>query len=319
MIKVCFILSFIPIALLLMPTYVLEDNPKKSRILLVGNVFSEGSTSLLVWKGLQELGHDIKVWDTNITPKTPDGNFDISIVWTNNVPDINLLKGEKVFFYIDDTTFWEQNNKNLTVDNVTRGYDHVYTLHEIPNYESCHFGYDPDIHKKLYGFSNHHALDIAFIGTCRDTGRWDTIRTFNNSLPKKYAFKVWGNNWTLKHNSKVSFVLPCWQGIPVYFMDFTCIINSCKISIAQHFNSGPSTKDFEIPAIGNALMISDNVEAVSKIYPNMPVYHSVEELVGLVEYYLENESERLKIVNEMKKLCKPYSYKDQLKKIIEKI
>jgi spore maturation protein CgeB len=152
-------------------------------------------------------------------------------------------------------------------------------------------------------------IDIAFIGTCRDKQRYELVQKFAES--GKYV-DIFGNNWDF-FNPKMNVVKP------VYFKELNKTCNSSKIVISQHFYTGPSTHDFEFPACGGALMISDYFDGIKDIYPNVPIYKNANEAVELARYYLEHEEERQKLVDEMQQQAYQYSYKSQLKKLLDEI
>lgn len=279
------------------------------KLLLVSNYFSEGNTGNMVLKALNELGHSCYVWDTNLSKIPLSENYDIALAWTNNYPNPNLLKPPKILYFLDDPRWWELNDKNKSIENLAPNFDYVYTCMKIPGYKWMPMGNDPEIHKKIY---SQKGTDISFIGTLRDRERFEFILRFKALLSDKSSFRIYGNNWP----SNISG----WQGKAVYFSEFNRVCNDSRIVLNQHFCNGPSTKDLEIPATGT-LMISDYFKGIKELYPNTPVYEkgNVKEAVELCKYYLEHEEEREKLAKEMQQQAYVFSYKNQLKKILDEI
>ena len=159
---------------------------------------------------------------------------------------------------------------------------------------------DEEIHKKVELTPEEKEMyktDVLFIGTNRGN-RPLLIKKLAENFTK---FKLFGNNWEgLGIQSKA-----------IYFEEYVKAISGAKIFIAEHYDNCPSTKDFEVPCVGGALMISDK-EKMKEIYPMMPIYKNYDEAVKIAKYYLEHEEERQKLVKEMKEIALSYTYEKQL-------
>ena len=285
------------------------------KILLVASLFSEGNTALLVAKALNNLGHSVYFYNYVIEKKNINEDFDICIVWTNRPFYPKILKGKPFAYqYLDDPTFWKLANPEFHIDQMCKDFEHVFTNMKWEGYDSNRyhflpFGVLPEVHSFINTSKEERKIyesDICFIGTVRGN-RENFIRKIASKIDlKKYVFKIWGNGWDNIIKTK-----------PAYFYDMSKILSTSKIIITEHFKNGFSTADFEKPAIGGALILSD-LDMIKEIYPMCPVYHNEEELVNLINYYLEHEEERVKIVREMQVIAHTnFTYEKQLQKMID--
>lgn len=284
------------------------------RILLATNVFGEGNTGLLVAQALNNLGHSVLFWNLRVKEKPPEEGYDLAIIWINRPIPRHYFKTPVAFVYLDDPEFWDIENPKYSIDNCTQGYQYVFTNMKWGGFDGKKYifipmGCLPEVHgfvplsdaekKKL-------ETDVVFIGTNRGK-RAKLVREFREHLDKKYSLKVYGNNWKSEDIKTV----------PVYFYDFSSVLSASKIVITEHWKNGCSTNDFEKPAVGGALMITD-CQLVKQIYPMCPIYSTPKEAAEIALYYLEHEEERIKIVKEMQKIALTcFSYENQLNNIIK--
>jgi len=281
-------------------------------VLLIGNYFSPGATSIFVWKSLQYLGYSVDMWDPLVSPKSPRPNkeYDICLVWSNIIPNHNLIKAKKkILFYLDDTTYYHF-KPEMQLENVKKGFDQFYTCHLTKGYEDkwIPVGCEPGVHKPSKKIS--FEIDVIFIGTLRDERRKKFVYSLMDAFRKEnIVFRVAGNNWSV----------PEWIGSPVYFRDLNASCNQSKILLNIHYNTAPSTKIHEYAAAGGGLQISDDKEAVLKCYPGIPVYSDVEDCIRLVKYYLSHEKERKEKVKYLLHLSKNFTYDKQIKELMRRI
>ncbi|MDO8623117.1 MAG: glycosyltransferase [archaeon] len=285
------------------------------KILLIASLFSEGNTVLLVSKALNNLGHSVYFYNYVIEEKHVNDDFDLCIVWTNRPFDPKILNGKPfAYMYLDDPYFWKLAKPEFNIDVMCKDFEHVFTNMKWEGYDSNRYHFLPfgvlqEIHS-LINMSEEdikiYESDICFVGTVRGN-RENFIRKIASKIDlKKYKFKIWGNGWDSIIKTK-----------PAYFYDMSKILSTSKIVITEHFKNGFSTADFEKPAVGGALMISD-IDMIKEVYPMCPVYHNEDELLNIINYYLEHKDERLKIVKEMQIIAhKNFTYEIQLKKMIE--
>lgn len=295
----------------------------KKNIMLITHYFSLGNTGNFLIKALTSLGYSLTLIDPDqdIIPSTHSG---LTIVWSNYIPG-SLLKyhKHKILFYLDSDLFWRKNQPINSIENIGKGYDDIYTIVEIDGYKHLPFGCDPDIHKKIVLLPNEKRFlgaDVSFIGTIREDGRLKFIEEFVKKINDQFTFKIWGNNW-----KDVSFAKKYWREKAMYFNDFSAICSSSKIVLQIYYPDykpfqSNSTKDFEVTSVGGALyMINDTSYKVKEIFPKTPMFKTPEEAIELCKYYLNNEKERIKIVEENKIIAQKYTYEKQIKKVLDNL
>ncbi len=179
-------------------------------------------------------------------------------------------------------------------------------------------GYDPEIHfpvevkdpkeKEYYG------SDIAFIGT------WDKEREWWLSHLINYNLKIWGNDWD-RANKKLQ---EKWMEKPAYAEEFAKICNSSKIIlniIRKQDYSSHNMKTFEIPAC-KGFLLSNFSEEANEFFPEniaAVYYRDVDDLKNKINYFLQNEKERGKIIENAYNLLinNNHTYEDRVKSILK--
>ena len=284
------------------------------KILLIGNLYSRAGTScIFVIKALQELRHDVTIWDPINCIKPPKRNYDIALSWSNKKHDINLIKAKKkILYYLEDAEYASNQKDYPLVEllDYTKYYNQFFTMNKIPGYEDhwLPMGADPEQFKPIP--ARVFEKNVLFIGTFRGKEREEFINDVRNRLKEKgISLKIIGNGWN-GHEG--------WAGQAVYLNDLNYAMNCFKITINKHIgNLSPSQKVHQIICNGSTLLISDDKEAYKECYPMAPVWKNNDDLVEKIQYYLEHEEEREKLVNEMReKAIKDYPYKEQLKKLL---
>lgn len=282
------------------------------RILLATNYFSTGNTGNFIIKCLAELGHHILPWDFRIAPHNPPkGDYDLAIAYCVNDLTYGFRKDRpSVLVYLDDPAWWKGINHKALLENVAKPYTHTYTLNKLEGYKQIVLGCDKDVHKKVElreEDKNAYGSDATFIGTVRDKGRYNFVNEFISKLDRKYKMTLWGENWNKESQ-------------PIFFLGFNNVCNSSKVVLNEHFCNSPSTKVPEIMGCGGGLLICDNKPGVRGVSKKIPVYNSAKEAVELTEYYIENEEERKKLVDELQKIAyEKYTYKVQFKKLLKEV
>jgi spore maturation protein CgeB len=162
--------------------------------------------------------------------------------------------------------------------------------------------------KEYYG------SDIAFIGT------WDKEREWWLSHLINYNLKIWGNDWN-RANKKLQ---EKWMKKPVYAEEFAKVCNSSKIIlniIRKQDYSSHNMKTFEIPAY-KGFLLSNFSEEANEFFPEniAAVYYSdVDDLKNKINYFLQNEKEREKIIENAYNLLinNNHTYEDRVKSILK--
>lgn len=289
----------------------------KYRILLICRYFSLGTTALFVLKNLQQLGHNVFLWDTEIMSSPPEGDYDIALTWTNNIFDFSLVRAKKkVLYYLEDSDYYGQTSSSLgngkKIEEWLPFVDNYFTMNRLPGHEShwLPMGGDEEIHRTLNDFPNDNA--VLFVGTARDDNRINFARLLQEELQKNnIPLYLMGNGW---NESALS------MGVR-YFDNFNLIVNQFKIVVNLHMGKeSPSDKVHCITACGKALLINDNKEAYRECYPMAPVWDTVPELVEKILYYLQHDTERINLVKEMQSRChQDYCYRRQLERLIKTV
>lgn len=300
---------------------------QNKKICLITDYFNEGGSGKLVSKALT----DLEIQHTLIDPSHQDytslriHNFDVILVWRNFVFG-NLLPEEshKVLFYLDDPKWWEDNNRDWSIQNAMKGYNIVFTMQKIKGLEHLHvpMGCDSQIYSKypLGTFKKeeleYYGADVSFIGTLRDSGRLNLAEEFIKSMGQDIkSFKIWGNGW-----QNTEYARYYWMQKPVYFDSFVKVVSGSKIVINEHYCNSPNDKDFLVPCVGSALyLFDDKAYGTKEIYPMTPTFKDAKEAVELCKYYIANEEERLKLVQEMQTIARAYTYTIQMKKVLNMV
>lgn len=174
-------------------------------------------------------------------------------------------------------------------------------------------GYDPEIYKPEGDYYN--LPPIGFFGNNYGSGKFPLSRyrlQMNNLLHKHYRnrYGVYGNNWINKtgnFNASQSDEAMAYRGI--------------KIGInLSHFEEPMYSSDRILRIMGSGCF------CLAKDYPIMPykdgehlrTWTNFRELLDLIDYYLENESERKEIAaNGQKFVRENYTFDAMVKNIIK--
>ena len=83
-----------------------------------------------------------------------------------------------------------------------------------------------------------------------------------------------------------------------------------KISVKA---DAPTMRTFEIAGCGG-FQLSDYMPSIKTCFPMLPTFRNVVELKELIEYYLENDSERWEIAEKCMEICHhSFKYSDAAK------
>ncbi len=152
-------------------------------------------------------------------------------------------------------------------------------------------------------------IDIIFIGALHFT-KMPILAKIKRKFGKR--LKMYGlANWKRNVWFNINYRFPGWVR-PIPFEDFVGLYQRSKIGINIH-NRGEYTvgsyRLFDLPANG-VMQISDGGECLNRFFQvgdEAVGYDSTEELIELIEYYLDHESERERIaLNGFRRVLKDY-------------
>lgn len=167
-------------------------------------------------------------------------------------------------------------------------------------------GFDPDIHRKIdvSTFDNSYFdCDVTFIGGWSEK-KERYLSAIKNILPE-VNLKIWGGRWENATSSNLKSSI-MYAGILGDL--YTIGINSSKIVLGLVHEQviGSSSGDlitarsFQIPGAG-AFMMHERTPEIGIYFKEdkeIVCFSNEEELIEKISYYLNNESDRIKIANE---------------------
>lgn len=258
------------------------------------------------------------------------------LIWVDKGVFINLdntlkLKNYagKLVHYTPDMAFFENQSKYF--EKAINIYDFIITTKsaEIEKYKefvSVHKlvkttqGFSKDKHFPITQFENKDD-SVAFIGLA-EKHRFELIEhLINNNIHVKVAGMGWKK--FVKKNSENPFL--SYYGNGIYGEDYSKFISSSKFglgALAKRIPEFHTTRTFEIPACGTALLTEKNQETSSFFKDDEVIfYSSKEEIVEKINYYFNHQ-------NELKTVTKKgldrvntdgYDYESILNNILNKI
>ncbi len=151
-------------------------------------------------------------------------------------------------------------------------------------------GFDNEIHKPLTPFSDKDNC-VTFIGLC-EAAREKMIQSLiNNQIKVKLAGKGWMS--FIENNKKNPYLTYLGEGL--FSMDYTKLLSSSYFSLGLLYKQFPelhTTRTFEIPACGTALITEKN-EETSSFFTNEEAifYNDINDMIDKIKYYQENLDE----------------------------
>ncbi|WP_179348062.1 glycosyltransferase family protein [Winogradskyella pacifica] len=254
---------------------------------------------------------------------------DKGVFITKSTIEILRKQTDKLVHYTPDMAFYE--NKSAYFNSSMNLYDYLVTtkLAEIDTYLRhvskekllvTTQGYSKNIHKPTHAF-NQKDDSVVFIGLAEP----HRLEIAELLLKNGINLKLVGKNWEgfLAKNSKSKNLK--YLGEAVYDKAYSELISSSRFSLgllSKRFNEYHTTRTFEIPACGTALLTEKNIET-QKIYSDDEVifYDDNIDLVKKIVYYNKNSEklEELIIKGYERVKMGGYDYNSILKKIIEKV
>lgn len=213
-------------------------------------------------------------------------------------------KTKRLIHYTPDTAFLENQSRHFYKS--MHLYDYFITTKsfEIVNYENLvskekiYFtpqGFNKSLHKPKHQYDEK-IFGVAFIGLC-EPHREHVVKTLlDNNIPVYVA----GQNWQ-SFISKVNNPNLHYLGEGLFAEDYVNAISKTMFSIgllSKKFPELHTTRTFEIPACGTALITERN-EEVDEFYSDDEVikYSSLKEMVDKILYFRDH-NEQLKMLIE---------------------
>lgn len=177
--------------------------------------------------------------------------------------------------------------------------------------------------------------DISFLGTYLP-GKRKFFKDHVFPLKKEYNLRLYGQDWTISDRVKGNLQklgqflnLPVLKNIqkPKLPLDAERkIYSSSTISLNVHesyqiqYGGDCNERTFKVPAC-RGFQLVDNVTCIQdyfKINEEVVVYDSADDLIEKIHYYMNNPTERERIIEAgYKKVLKEHTYFDRAKKFIE--
>jgi hypothetical protein len=183
----------------------------------------------------------------------------------------------------------------------------------------CTQGYDPKVHKPYFDFNQ--KSGVVFIGHKEEEREF----VIGKLVDAKVQVAIAGNHWKSFADRRKGKDNLVYLGTGIYGDEYARSISGAFMSIGFLSKWIPelhTTRTFEIPACGTALVTERNDEILSVFSDTDVIYYQdLNEAVDKVVYYLGNRDALREIsVNGYRKVTMGgYSYRDLLEGIVKKI
>jgi spore maturation protein CgeB len=224
---------------------------------------------------------------------------DKAVFLTSKTTKLFKKKTKRIVHFTPDMAFFQNKSQHFIQSLPNYSITITTKTIEIPFYNKLKAsnqlitttqGYNPSVHRPYNNFSDK-TKDIAFIGLA-EPSRFKIIeKLINAGISVKIAGKGW-QKFVLKHqkNRNLKFF-----GEALYNEDYARFISSSLFSVgllSKKFPELHTTRTFEIPACGTALITERNTETTSFFNENEAIfYDSVEEIIEKIKYYQAHKQE----------------------------
>ena len=255
-------------------------------------------------------------------------------IYLTTIKQIKNSENVLVNFFPDNPLVVWNDSSNLDVLNSIREYDFFLSWSKIlmPAYISMGaknvyyfpFAYDQNLYneKSDLDLNNAYKCDVCFVGT------WEPYREmWLESLVKispEIDLSIWGNQWKdrLPINSKLRNYV---KGDAIYFNEMLSVFRMSKIVLnfirVQNYSSH-NMRTIETLASNAFLLTQRTDEQAVELFVedrHIACFAGIDELKSKIDYYLNNEGERISIQKEGEQKVKEYKLIDQLASLIEYI
>lgn len=240
----------------------------------------------------------IKSVNTYIREQLKEKEYDLiwvdkAIYLTKATTELLRQKAKKLVHFTPDTAFLS--NRSTLFNQSMSLYDYLVTT---KNFELSYYhkvipknrllritqGYDRAIHKPYYDF-NQKTGELVFIGLCEPSREQIIQQLIDNDIQVILAGRKWGRFVQRNTgNENLRYIGP-----DIWDSEYTRLISSCYFSLgllSKRFPELHTTRTFEIPACGTALLTERNEETGS-FYTDDEVifFDGIEDLVKKIKYY----------------------------------
>jgi spore maturation protein CgeB len=224
---------------------------------------------------------------------------DKAIYLTTETTQYLKSKTKCLIHFSPDTAFYANRSRHLF--KCLEVYDYVVTTKsfDVEHYHQyvpkeklilCTQGYDPVVHKRYYS-NEDKSRDLVFIGLCEPQRE----RIIQFLLEKGVSITLAGHGWRgfvsrYSGSPNLNYI-----GVSVQNDAYGSLISSAKFSLgllSKKFQELHTTRTFEIPACGTALLTESNEETRSFFNDDEAIfYESPEELVEKIVYFKNHPDE----------------------------
>lgn len=288
----------------------------------------------LVWRINKYIKTQISNLNSQHKVKITGSQYDL--IWLDKAVFITsttteLLRGLtiRLVHFTPDMAFFS--NSSLNFEKGLKLYDYVITTKSLEKEEYLKLiskeklivttqGFDSNIHKLVVPFSQKKNT-VAFIGLCEPFRESVIQKLINNKISVKLAGKGWVG--FVKKNKSNLFLN--FYGESLFSERYTQFIASAKFGIgllSKKFPELHTTRTFEIPACGTALLTESNSETTTFFKEDEAIfYDTTDDLISRV-IYLMNHPMELKVITTKchKKVTNGgFDYESILKKILNQV
>lgn len=205
-------------------------------------------------------------------------------------------KCQKLVYFTPDTSYYknyswhfEKSIKHFDCVVYTKSYeDHFYSSRIRPEGRFLTTqGFDKNIHKPYHKFDEKIAA-VAFVGLFEKSRGEIVQKLIDAGIYVKLAGKRW--NKFINANATNSFLEFLGEGL--WAQEYGQLLSSCYFSLghlSKRFPELHTTRTFEIPACGTALLTESNAETSSFFTSEEAIFYSSnEEAVTKIKHYINN-------------------------------
>jgi spore maturation protein CgeB len=279
----------------------------------------------------------IRKINSYVTQSLGDLNIkDYDLIWVDKAVFLSkkttlLLKSKakRLIHFTPDMAFYQNQSKHFLESLPLYDFSITTKTKEIPLYKQtiptnkliiATQGFKPSIHQPHHNFSEKQN-SIAFIGLA-EPSRFQIIeKLINANISVNIAGKGW-QKFIKKHSTHPNL---SFHGEALYSEDYAKFISSSLFSLgllSKKFPELHTTRTFEIPACGTALITERNTETTSYFNKDEAIfYDSIDEMIGKIRYYQAhpNELEQLTSKGRKRVIDDGRDYRSILKSILKDI